>query len=422
MARDLRQPSPENSLSFPQNFHIRETGDILRKLVDLVEFRGFDVITLDFSGVEICFPDAILPLISHTIKYRDEGVRFAVIPPTYDPLTRTFQSSNWLHHFDPRRFDATTDARFGRLSAQRFRDSKEQHVLLNQIIDCILRTTTFLRREHLRALEWSINEITDNVLQHAKSDSGGLIQLALKPNAKEIEFVVCDSGIGIPESLRSGLGQSWSDERALEEAVKEGISSGAGQGNGLFGSIRIAAESGGAFSINSGGAFLNMAHDKRTKIFSQRCWLGTSVDCNINYSTPLVLERALSFNNTPHTPVDLIELAYEQEATNLIKINLREEAESIGTRPAGFAVRRKTENLIKLTNADHVVFDCTGLAVMSSSFADELVAKLVQAYGVDGFAKMFSLRNIHETNLMIIDRSVRQRVGVSFFEIIRRKE
>jgi anti-sigma regulatory factor (Ser/Thr protein kinase) len=409
---------PENVIIFPESFHPRDIKPIARSLENLVEFRGFDRVTLDFRFYSTCFPDSVLPLIALASKYQDDGVRFDYLPPRHERLARTFISSNWPHLLDPRHYHPNQDDRLGRFSARRFRDSAQQHELVNQILDEILRVTTFLNRNHLRALEWAINEITDNVIIHSKSSQGGVIQLTLKPNAKEIEFVVSDAGIGIPESLRTGMRNNWSDEKALEEAVKEGVTSGTGQGNGLFGSIQIAFHSGGAFSINSGAAYLALTRDGRTMVRrDELLWPGTSLDCCINYSKPLVLEQALRFADAPHTPVDLIDLKYEDEHGALI-FSLQKEARSIGTRPAGFEARRKLENIVALADARRVVIDCSDLSVMSSSFADEFFAKLIEKFGAMEFSNLFVIARVNDTNMMIIDRSVRQRLDRSFIDIL----
>ncbi len=409
----------ENEIVFPEDFFIREVSVNCEKIKELIEFRGFEKISLNFERVLKCFPDTMLPLIAFLIRYQNEGVRFNLISPRDASLEATFVSANWCHLIDPKKFKSFEDIRRGRFSARRFVDPAEQHDVVNGVIDRMLRTTTFLERPHLRALEWAINEITDNVLQHSKTTLGGVIQLTLKPNAKEIEFIISDCGIGIPYSLREGLANSWSDSRALEESVKEGVTSGAGQGNGLFGSIQIAAESGGAFSINSGSAYLMLSRDGRTKISTgPTVWPGTSIDCSINYSKPLVLERALRFNNTPHVPRDLLDSKYEAEEDDLT-FELRNETSSIGSRVAGFEARRKLENLIQFIRPNRVVLDCSQLSIMSSSFADEFFAKLVVKYGEAGFSNLFRVSDLHDTNFLIIDRSVRQRIGVSFNEIIK---
>jgi hypothetical protein len=79
----------------------------------------------------------------------------------------------------------------------------------------MLASITGFERSHFKAIEWSINEITDNVLVHSESSLGGLVQLTAMKNTKKVEFVVCDNGIGIPKSLRSSGLTIGSDVDAL---------------------------------------------------------------------------------------------------------------------------------------------------------------------------------------------------------------
>ena len=49
-------------------------------------------------------------------------------------------------------------------------------MLVNDFIDVTMRTLE-LPRSVLGGLEWSVNEITDNVLNHSSSINGGFVQL-----------------------------------------------------------------------------------------------------------------------------------------------------------------------------------------------------------------------------------------------------
>lgn len=412
----------ENIVAFQGEFPVRDMRLAYNYIKNLVEFRGYEEITLDFRDAYSCFPDAIIPIISCIIKYREDGIKFSVTPPTSNSLSRTFQSANWLHLIEPEKYKPDLDTRSDRFPTKIFRDSTEQNRIVNEIIDKILKTTNFLTRDHLRALEWALNEISDNVLIHSENESPGLIQMIHKPNTKEIEFTVSDCGIGIPQSLRQGLNVSWSDKQALEESVKEGVTRGTGQGNGLFGSIRIAEASGGAFSINSGRAYLALTRDGKVMMRTEdQDGPGTSVDCSFSYARPLVLENALSFKTGSHIPLDLIDLKYENDDGD-IYFKLSEETTSIGSRQAGFEVRRKLENIMSLSNINRVAIDCSGIPLMSSSFADEFFVKLMQKFPQPEFSKKFSIYGLNETNINIINRSSNQRLNVSFIDTILQKK
>ena len=71
-------------------------------------------------------------------------------------------------------------------------------------MDIVMKSMA-LTRGTLNGLEWAINEVTDNVLNHAEAgDRGGFVQVSTQTMQKQIDFVVVDSGIGILQSMRGG--------------------------------------------------------------------------------------------------------------------------------------------------------------------------------------------------------------------------
>ena len=91
-------------------------------------------------------------------------------------------------------------------------------------------------RADLRAIEWAINEITANVINHSRSPVGGFVQVTNFPGvSRRVEFAVCDAGIGIPETLRATHPNLPTDQEALDRAIREGVTrdKDIGQGNGL---------------------------------------------------------------------------------------------------------------------------------------------------------------------------------------------
>ncbi len=405
----------ENMLSFEYDFHLRDLRPTTLRIAELIEFRGFDHLTLSFEQTSRAFADAMLPLVALALKYREEGVAFTIVPPVNPKLRRIMLKSGWLNYFDPRYPEAEPEESDLNLPAYRFANPDTQTFAVDRLLDRILRLVSRLERNHLRALEWALNEITDNVLTHSESEFGGLIQLVLKPHSQEIQFVVADAGIGIPNSLRRGLSLSYSDEEALEQAVMEGVTSGVGQGNGLYGTIRIAAVSGGAFSINSGSAFLSISRDRRTVVREESVGcVGTTVDCTISFARPLILENALNFRGKPYTPVDYIDNKYDNEA-DYLEFTLRDETRSVGSRLSGRLTRQMIMNLLTSTNKTGVAIDSSGIGLMSSSFADELFVKLLLEFREENFGQRVRLIGISEVNAQIIERSRMQRMKNAAF-------
>jgi hypothetical protein len=203
----------------------------------------------------------MLALATASEHYQEGKVDFELTLPENEGLQRLFKNSNWAHIIQPKKFAPSEFSSPIHLPATRYRTAEEQHRLVDDILNKMLSSITDFDRSHFKAIEWSINEITDNVLVHSESTRGGLIQLTAMKNTKKIEFVVSDSGIGIPKSLKSSGLKIGSDVDALAKAIEQGVTrdKSVGQGNGLYGSYQISIKSGANFSLHSGNATLYYA-------------------------------------------------------------------------------------------------------------------------------------------------------------------
>lgn len=405
----------ENTLAMPPNVHVSRHREFVSAFVNLIEFRGFEKACLDFSATNECFQEAVLPIVALVRRYAGEGVAIELKLPRHERLRRLFINCNWAHLMCPQEFGYFSERQDLNLPARSYRDETEQYAFVRDVVDRILRVTSHLDRSHLRALEWSLNEVSDNVLLHANSDLGGIGQLSIRPNSREVEFVIADAGIGIPKSLRSSSiegADKWDDYEALQQATREGVTRGVGQGNGLFGSLRVSTLSGGAFSINSGFAMLYGSRDGSVhgRVVEQD-FPGTSVTCAISYAQPLVLEEALKFEGRAvRAPMDMIEDDYEGFDDDVVPFEVAKETVSVGNRRLGYELRKKIENISRLGEISLILIDLKGLPVMASSFADEAIAKLVVHYGPTLFKRRFRLVNADMINQQIIERSVKQRL------------
>jgi hypothetical protein len=400
---------PEDRVLMPAEIHVRDVRRLTADLRHLIEFRGYESLLLDFSATRLCFAEAMLPLIATIVRFREDGTRFRLILPQQDRTRRLLINCGWGQLIDPRLAETPLSA-LTHLPATRFRDATDQGRVVNSAIDRLLRAVDSLDRNNLKAFEWALNEITDNVLVHSRSSVGGFMQMSIHSNSGEVEFVVADAGIGIPKSMRSGIHGNLSDQEALSEAIKEGVTRNPdiGQGNGLYGSFQVCAVSGGVFHINSGNAFLVMSRDRAVLLRrDDKEFLGTSVVSIVNYRTPQLLERALRFQGRGHVPSDVLE-KYEDDDALMFRI--ASEAASTGSRVAAFELRKKLQNMMKMSDLRLCIIDFTGTGILSSSFSDEFVAKLARNTGLDQFAARVKLRGLSEINREIVARSFRQRL------------
>jgi hypothetical protein len=268
-------------------------------------------------------------------------------------------------------------------------------------------------RSAFAAVEWALNEISDNVLNHSRSSIGGLLQLAVFDNSRQkVEFTVSDAGAGVPTTLREAKPEILTDVDALLQAVKSGVTRDPRdfQGNGLYGTLEICRVGGGKFSLNSGNAALICNKDGVIARNEAIPFTGTTIDAHIDFSEPNLLERALAIDGKIHTPVDYIELQYEQDGLTQIPFKLEEHAFSYRSRPAGRPVKTKLANIVHSCPGQSIIVDFGGITVVSSSFADEVFGKLFVELGPMRFMQSIKLVNVTPTVQALIDRAITQRM------------
>jgi anti-sigma regulatory factor (Ser/Thr protein kinase) len=394
--------------------------DLLRPLAGLhqaVREDGHGDIVLDFSSSSAAFAAPMLALCAQVMTLRESGVRFTLIPPRDRKLAGLFRNANWSHFIDPDSHPRSAFRGFTQVPGTQFRDAEEQQQAVNRIVNAILGAIPELDRKNLAALEWSINEITDNVLNHSRSKIGGLVQVStFQRVTQRVEYIVADAGLGIPATLRASHPEIVSDADALDQAIREGVTRdpAIGQGNGLFGSYQICSHSKGFFQLESGYGKLVYNERNGLHISQERVPLnGTLVAAQIDFSVPELLAGALRFGGRPNSVVDFVELHYEQEDGQPVQFFLKDETPSFGSRVAGAPVRVRLANLVRMIPTQRIAVDCSDVPLVSSSFADEVFGKLFAELGPVTFMKRFELRNVNSTVQQLIDKAISQRMGQS---------
>ena len=382
--------------------------------------RGYADVVLDFTSCEAAFPSGMLPLLASIDALRREKFEVSLTLPESERLGRLFLNTNWAHFLDPERFENSDAVHDRHLAAQRFRDSDQQQQLVNTFMDVVMRNMT-LDRSVIAGLEWSINEITDNVLNHADCEEGGIIQVSTFRDSHKVAFGVADSGQGILSSLREGHPNLQTDAQAIHEAMKVGITRNPenGQGNGIAGALSIATMSKGSFEITSGLAQIVVRTNpgdgtldpREYKRRPPQRFCGTVVYAELGLDTRFQLSEALGLGGDPHEPVDVIELFYETEAGDAVVLRLREESTGFGSRTAGQQLRTKCINLLNAEPTKPLLLDWKDIPLISSSFADELVGKLFASLGPLAFSARVRNLNMNATVRGLIDKAIMQRVA-----------
>jgi hypothetical protein len=294
----------------------------------------------------------------------------------------------------------------------RFDSADDIYLLINLFVE-ELSQIIVCEKGVLEGFEWSINEVLDNVLQHSNK-SFGYVMGQHQPTTKRFAFCVYDTGQGIYTSLlSSSVHKPKNAVEALKLAVKEGVTRDKriGQGNGLWGLHQIVSENTGILNIISNSACYNLTNNS-AKTFDSFPQLpfdnGCIVDFQIDYSKEISISKALG----GYEPVNLKIESFEDDAGNIV-INLHNKESGVGTRKSGEKTRNELINLYKQSNKT-ITLDFANINIISSSFADELIGKLVIELGFYGFNNIFKLKNMNINVQSIVQRSVAQRMIESY--------
>jgi hypothetical protein len=385
---------------------VRWAASALYKLIDKM---GYQDVILDFSNCENVFERFVLPIVCLANYYRQEyNSNFELRRPSSPSLSSLFHNANWSHLIDPEVYEPTTFAGAQHVPALQFFSPQDHYAAVDKILDAVLCTLPNLSRDSLKALKWSLDEITDNVLQHSSSKVGGFLQASTFTQSGCVEFVVADAGETIPTTLNYK-----SHKQAIEKAIQEGVTRNkeTNRGNGLFGAYQIATLSGGSFEIVSGKGLLSAFGDTVRFAEEKIFFPGTVVASKIDCTKPDLLSRALRFDGIPHNPAfDYIEQVYENEDNDDFVFQISDEAASLGSREAARSVATKLENLLNMNPSSKIILDFAGVNIVSSSFADEVFGKLFKTMGPLAFMSRLEFKNMDRTVRALIDRSIRQRM------------
>jgi anti-sigma regulatory factor (Ser/Thr protein kinase) len=288
-------------------------------------------------------------------------------------------------------------------------DHQQANALTTSLMGCIRRKVE-CEAGVLEALEWCLYEVLDNVMQHALAQTG-YAMLQLHPRSKRLAVCVSDTGVGVQRSLSSSNAyRPPTAFDALTLAVREGVTRNTetNQGNGLFGLLKIVEQNGGRLQLRSGRGHLSMLGDRFTGgnglNFIGPDNHGTTVDFQLNVGKPVSLGDALNYEPVNHFLENL------ESADGEHVLTIRDQAGGAGSRVAARELKRLVMNVLN-DGAPHVVLDFEGQAVVSSSFADEVIGKMFAEMGFNVFNQRLKLRNMNATVSTLIDRAIARRVA-----------
>ena len=278
-----------------------------------------------------------------------------------------------------------------------------------------LRKTELIEEGVIESIEWCLNEVMDNVLQHAGTGKG-YVMAQIHKQAKTFAFCVFDSGVGIYNSLKSTKHHPEKPIDAITLALQERITRDEkiGQGNGLWGLSSIISESNGQMEVSSGGAKYRVLNGniitKKEGGFILSSEKGTAyLDIRLDYNKKINITKALG----GYTPSDIwLENLMGDDESYILKV--AEIASGTGTRQSAIKLRNIAMNISNIEKKV-VVFDFEGINLISSSFADELIGKIIAEKGLMYFLSAYKMKNLTPMNISIMNRSIEQRMAQKYY-------
>ena len=387
--------------------------DILRhdaplQLASFLSAADDEDVEIEIPDVELC-PNRIVPVVGLADAWftRGRAVRFVVSPHSIGEKALVGFNAHKLNA------DGAMSGAFGRV--WRFDNAREQTNIVNAMA-LELDKTANLAKGVKQCFEWCLNEVTDNVLNHSQPQGGahGYVMVQYVPSSGRLKICVFDSGIGLKESFVGSKYSPATAEEAICLAVGKGVTNGNGQRNGLWGlheMVKLSKR--GKLHIRSDGAEY-LFDPSRTIEASRKTWTlpgfpgTTTVDFQMECSVATTLQDIFGVD---YVSVDLWQKAREQEDGSLC-LKVAELAEGYGSRESARKVRHVVENVID-NDRKFVMLDFAGVERCSSSFVDELVAKLIVKYGVLSYTRFFKVLNLEGLAQGLANLSAAQRLTQS---------
>jgi len=383
--------------------------------VNDIIYRGFDQVLLTFEdNLDFTFPNVIVPLAGYINFLTNTEVidDFKI----YGNLSEYVKGTNFNEPLYVKSHEGQLQ-QYPFDKIWEFHDEDDVFKIVTIIINEINKRA-LLADGISNCAEYCLNEVLDNVLQHSGVESGYFMAQYLKgPNT--INFSIFDYGLGIYNTLNES--NSYFPIGAIDAitmSVKENVTRDKNehQGNGLFMLHNLVHNNKSRLSICTHDAHY-FYEDNQIK--KGKWWLtnnrnnerNTKNGCT-NVSFSLDLNNAVSVKDSlGHEKIDIRLEMLEDDLTGLINYVVSERSNTgFGTRRSGKRVRLDIINIINETKKT-VNIDFEGVGIISSSFADESIGKLVKELGFMRFQKIVQLKNANETITDIINTAVMKRLG-----------
>ena len=392
-----------SSLDSPKKFNAEIWNRIKKGVLD---------IRVNFDSAKKTFPNICLLIAGVVDYYREQRVNFE-----FHDINRLDGYITNTHFLSPCNADIKSDFLNYPFDKVWTFSTPEGIANLTDAFIKKIRTSEVVEEGVLRGITWCIYETMDNVLQHSNCVKGMAMGQLMKESHR-IAISIFDYGRGILNSFKESNypHAPRSAQDAITLALQEKVTRDPriGQGNGMWGLSELVINNGGLLRIISGGSGLQISQGNNAVIPSSQClFFGvrngcTLVDFQLDYCSKINIDEILG---------GMLDLWMEDHETEdgEIKIRLLDEADGTGSRQAANRLRNVILNAISDRHC-RVSIDFGGINFLSSSFADELLGKLIAEFGLVNFMHTFKLENITPQNKVIINRSVQQRMAQMYYD------
>ena len=272
---------------------------------------------------------------------------------------------------------------------------------LNDVYQQVLQTLTShfeIEVSVLQALSYCFYEIIDNVHIHSGKPLGTAITHFDAVN-EVLRILVADDGIGIRKSLAENEKfRDITEAEAIRMCIEDSVTDGKGMGFGLYATSRLMKDVGLQFILHSGNHKLIHKGDS-TEVIENGYWQGTIVYMEITTSKEIDPNEVV--DHRTDADVQYNETFVETEELETLWKNGKSTAEfkfsqfatDFGTREMGAKIREQLRPLF--TEDSRIALDFTGVNVVSNSFADECIAKLLLEMPLEVLKQHITFRGLN---------------------------
>ena len=368
---------------------VSQLAEFLRSNDGDIEISIFD---------QICCPHFVVPCYALIDASRSNGRNISISAPDHSDVAQVFAQGS-------------LDRPFGHI--WRFDNQDDLLSLFDATQKEVLKLPNIGKGFKI-AFGWCLCEVMDNVLQHSQEKTDkkatGYMMIQYVPSDHLLKCCVFDLGIGLYESFLGTKHNPVSPVDAVRLAVQPSVTSGNGQGNGLYGLREIVKQSQlGRLEIKSAGArylLENHVESAEPTLLIPGFAGTTSVDFQIYFADEFSIDRV--FPDKVGTADFWME--DHEVGSDTIRLSVLEIVKGTVSRDLGREMRNAVENIIE-SEHKRVIIDFAGVEMCSSAFVDELIGKLVSRYQFVRFSQLVAFDHVSGINSLLIDHSLRQRLS-----------